>query len=224
MAVIGRGAEAVLTVEDFSDRYFPSDDLDIRVVIKKRIKKGYRNEQIDLHLRRSRTVLEARLMHEAKKYVKTPTIFEVDTDECYIVMEYIEGERVKELLEKISPEKRRSVCHRIGEIVGNLHRNDIIHGDLTTSNMIRSSSGIYLIDFGLGEFSIEIEDKGVDMHLLREALQSTHYHHFEGDFNAVMEGYEATVGEKRKDEIIRKIEEIERRGRYVKRDSIHHGQ
>ena len=222
MAFIARGAEAVLERETFADRYFPSKDLEIDIVVKKRIKKGYRNEKIDRHLRESRTVAESRLIHEAKKCVRTPTIFEIDTNECSIIMECIEGDRVKELLETLTPEERGALCRRIGEAIGSLHYNGIIHGDLTTSNMICRSGEIYLIDFGLGEFSGETENQGVDLHLLKEALQSTHHAHFTEDFAMVMEGYGAVVGNEKRNEIVKKIEEIERRGRYVKRGSLRH--
>jgi TP53 regulating kinase-like protein len=220
MDIIGRGAEAVLEKESFADRYFPSSDLKIYLVLKKRVKKGYRIDPIDHALRRTRTILESRLMHEAKRYVRTPTIFEIDTDECVIVMEYIDGNRVKEFLNDLPPEKRGNLCFEIGKIVGNLHKNGIIHGDLTTSNMIYQSGEIYLIDFGLGEFSGEIEAQGVDLHLLKEALRSTHYAHFREDFSWMLKGYEDVVGKERKEELIRRIEEIERRGRYVKRNRV----
>ncbi len=221
MVIIGRGAEAILEMKDFKDLYFPSRDMNIKIVIKKRIKKGYRLKEIDLHLRRSRTILESRLIHEAKKYIRTPTIFEIDLDECYIIMEYIEGERVKELLEKVNSEKREEICLKIGNMVGKLHKNGIIHGDLTTSNMIYRLNEIYLIDFGLGEFSREIEKQGVDMHLLKEALQSTHYKYFLEDFETVMKGYAYIVGNEKKKEILKRINEIEKRGRYVQRDSLY---
>ncbi len=221
MVIIGRGAEAILEMKDFKDLYFPSRDMNIKIVIKKRIKKGYRLKEIDLHLRRSRTILESRLIHEAKKYIRTPTIFEIDRDECYIVMEYVEGERVKELLEKVNSEKREEICLKIGNMVGKLHKNGIIHGDLTTSNMIYRLNEIYLIDFGLGEFSREIEKQGVDMHLLKEALQSTHYKYFLEDFETVMKGYAYIVGNEKKKEILKRINEIEKRGRYVQRDSLY---
>ncbi|HDM22925.1 MAG: Kae1-associated kinase Bud32 [Methanomicrobia archaeon] len=224
MVIIGRGAEAILEMREFKDLYFPSRDLNIKVVIKKRVKKGYRLGEMDLHLRRSRTVLESRLIHEAKKYVRTPAIFEVDLDECYIVMEYVEGERIKEFLEKIDSERRKNICRKIGNMIGKLHKNGIIHGDLTTSNMIYRDNEIYFIDFGLGEFSKEIEKQGVDMHLLKEAFQSTHYEHFMEDFENVMKGYEEVVGEEKKREILNRIREIERRGRYVRRDSLYNKQ
>ncbi|MEA1993235.1 MAG: Kae1-associated kinase Bud32 [Euryarchaeota archaeon] len=224
MVIIARGAEAVLERTKFEDQYFPSRDLNIDIILKKRIKKGYRAEEIDSYLRQSRTVLEARLIHEAKKYVRTPTIFEVDTDECYIVMEYIEGTRMKELLNRLERKKRRVICQKIGKIVGELHNHGIIHGDLTTSNMIYRAGEIYLIDFGLGEFSREIEQQGVDLHLLREALQSTHYDQFQEDFEMIMRGYGEIVGKEKKEKVLKRIEQIERRGRYVKRDSFHNRQ
>ena len=92
-------------------------------------------------------------------------------------MEYIEGQQIKQMLNKASKAKRHDLCVKIGESIARLHSHGLIHGDLTTSNMILSPEGkIFFVDFGLGEKNIELEAKGVDLHLLKRALQSTHFH------------------------------------------------
>ena len=101
-----------------------------------------------------------------------------------------------------------SLGKEIGRKVGILHQNEIIHGDLTTSNMILGSE-IYFIDFGLSFFSTKIEDMAVDLHLLKQALESKHYEIFEKCFSAVLSGYDHP---KRK-EILTRFNTVEARGR-----------
>lgn len=205
-ALLKKGAEASLYVSNWHGK---------AVVIKSRLTKRYRPKQLDQSIRNYRTIHEPQLMHEAKKAgVPTPTIYQVDVKNARIVMSYIKGKRVKEVLEKLPLKEQLKLCFRIGQLIGRLHDSDIIHGDLTTSNMIQTKGGkIVLIDFGLSEKSIETEAKGVDLHLLKRALQSTHYKIAKICFDKVLEGYQSELGNRQ--EILRKINEIEKRGRYV---------
>jgi TP53 regulating kinase-like protein len=156
-------------------------------------------------------------MHEAKAAgVSTPLIYMVNLPESSIVMEYVEGQQVKQLLNSVSKAERHDLCVRIGESIGRLHREGLIHGDLTTSNMILSSEGkVFFVDFGLGEKNSELEAQGVDLHLMKRALQSTHYQFWEECFQAVLCGYTAVLGVELAEKVYEKIREIERRGRYV---------
>jgi TP53 regulating kinase and related kinases len=87
---------------------------------------------------------------------------------------------------------------------------------LTTSNMILDGMGrIVLVDFGLGEKSEELEAKGVDLHLMKRALQSTHYQYAEECFASVLRGYSRVLGTKDARKILAKVAELEKRGRYV---------
>ena len=188
-----------------------------RTIIKKlRIPKSYRHPLLDERLRMARTVHEAKIMTETRKIgIPTPTIYFIDVAEAAIIMEFIEGRRVKELLNDPQTDHTK-ICKRIGEIIGKLHKNNIIHGDLTTSNMIfQSDTGkIYLIDFGLAEYSTGLESRGVDLHLIHRVLQSTHFTILEGCFKAILEGYKTIIGEKDTREVIQRFNEIEKRGRY----------
>ena len=131
-------------------------------------------------------------------------------------MEYIEGQQVKQVLNKVSKADRRDLCVKIGESIARLHSHGLIHGDLTTSNMILSPNGeVFFVDFGLGEKNIELEAQGVDLHLLKRALQSTHYQHWEECFQNVLCGYTSILGVEVAEKVYEKIREIERRGRYV---------
>ena len=120
------------------------------------------------------------------------------------------------MLDKISKSERLCLCLKIGELIGRLHECGIIHGDLTTSNMIRNSEGkIFFVDFGLGEKRKELEARGVDLHLMKRALQSTHFRFAEESFNAVIEGYSKVLDAETVKNVLDKIREIEKRGRYV---------
>jgi TP53 regulating kinase-like protein len=131
-------------------------------------------------------------------------------------MEFIEGKQIKQLLSSVSKKEREEMCVRIGELIARLHAHGVIHGDLTTSNMILNPEGkIFLVDFGLGEKTMELEARGVDLHLMKRALQSTHYQFAEECFEAVIRGYAAVLGEKYSKDVLDKIREIEKRGRYV---------
>jgi len=74
---------------------------------------------------------------------------------------------------------------------------------------------LVFVDFGLGEYSSELEIRGVDLHLMKRAFQSTHFRYAEEGFNAVMEGYTEVVGKEATKNVLEKIKEIEKRGRYV---------
>jgi TP53 regulating kinase-like protein len=123
---------------------------------------------------------------------------------------------VKQLLNDINKDERRSLCLRIGELIGKLHRIGVIHGDLTTSNMILNSEGkVFFVDFGLGEKTKELEARGVDLHLMKRALQSTHFRFTEECFDAVIDGYSKVFDAETVKTVLDKIKEIERRGRYI---------
>jgi TP53 regulating kinase-like protein len=206
--LLTKGAEASLYVSDWHGR---------KVVTKVRIPKRYRPEALDKQIRSYRTVHEPQLMNEAKAAgVPTPLIYLVNVPEALITMEFIEGKQVKQLLNHVPKAERKELCVRIGELVGKLHKEGLIHGDLTTSNMILNQEGkIFFVDFGLGEKNIELEAKGVDLHLLKRALQSTHYMFWEECFENVLYGYGLVLGEVLSEKVYEKIREIERRGRYV---------
>jgi TP53 regulating kinase-like protein len=206
--LIRKGAEASLYLADWHGK---------KVIMKKRSPKRYRPSQLDEQIRTFRTIHEPQLMHEAKRAgVPTPTIFLVDVKNAMIIMEFIEGKQVKQLLGDASVNVRQSLCFRIGKLIGNLHKHGVIHGDLTTSNMILDSEGkIFFVDFGLGEKTSELEARGVDLHLMKRALQSTHFRFTEECFNAVIKGYSKVLNAETVKNVLAKIGEIERRGRYI---------
>lgn len=196
MQIIKRGAEAILYKENSK-------------LIKERIKKGYRIKEIDSILRKQRTKNETKLLSEARRTgVETPKVFSFDNYK--IKMEFIDGELIKDILNK-----KTELALEIGKNIGLLHSHRIVHGDLTTSNMILRNNKIYFIDFGLGFISDRIEDFAVDLAVLKEALKSTHYKYLNKLWQNITKGYKET--NKKAKEILKRLEEIEKRGRYVKR-------
>ncbi len=213
MELINQGAEGKLysaTAEEVFGVPLPCG-----LVVKERVRKGYRIPALDEKIVLSRTLHEARLIHEAKcAGARTPVLFFIDKQSYSLIMEFVRGTRVKELLAS-EPSRAAELMRIIGTDVAALHCAGIIHGDLTTSNMIWRDGTVVLIDFGLGEFSPEIEKQAVDLHLFKQALKSTHYEmweHYWGLFCAAYCERNSAGGA-----VVERITEIERRGRYVDR-------
>lgn len=200
MVTIKRGAEAIITIQDGS-------------VSKKRVKKSYRVDLLDDELRRGRTKREAKLIAFAKRAgVPTPVITDVDVESGLIEMTQVKGDRLKDVLSDMRAQKRPPVCRIIGEQIGRLHGSHIVHGDLTTSNMIISGERVVFIDFGLGEINESIEAKGVDLLLFKKALHSAHWKVADECFDTAVKAYK-NVYEKA-DDVLQRLTKIERRGRY----------
>lgn len=205
-----KGAEAHLYKEEWYG---------LQVIRKHRLPKTYRVPQLDSEIKHARTVREARLMYEAARDgIPTPSIYFIDLDNSTIIMQFIEGIRLKDIVNSLDKERRADIFYRIGQQIALLHQNNIVHGDLTTSNMILNPSGkVFFIDFGLGDLSSSMEDKGVDIHLMHRALESAHFDYSTECFEAVTSGYRATLGEKQSSDVLNRAKEIEMRGRYLMR-------
>ncbi|PSG99484.1 MAG: Kae1-associated kinase Bud32 [Nanohaloarchaea archaeon SW_7_43_1] len=174
-------------------------------VIKKRPEKKYRHEQLDEKIRKERTETEKNLLSEANKYgVNVPEVKK--TDASTLELEKIEGEKLKHKVEN-KPE----LLDKLGENISLLHSIDIIHGDLTTSNAIVEDSKVFLIDFGLSFRSHRTEDRAVDIHLLKQVLESSHPEVAEKAWRNFLEGYRE-YGDS--EDVLKQLEEVEQRGRY----------
>ena len=200
MELIAQGAEAKI--------YKVLGENESVTILKDRFVKTYRHETIDKKLRKSRTKREAKVMGKLQELgLNVPKLISMNDKEMQISMEYIEGNKVRDEFE----EKYEELSKQIGEIVGKIHTTDIIHGDLTTSNMILNSKKVYLIDFGLTFFSNKIEDKAVDLHLLNQALQSRHHKIHEKSFKIILKNYEKNYEDSKA--VISRLEVVEGRGR-----------
>jgi TP53 regulating kinase-like protein len=194
--VIAQGAEAILRKEG-------------NALVKERIKKGYRLQVLDEKLRKQRTRKESKLLEKSAKIIPVPKIKKVDEQTKEIEMEFLEGKKLSENLDNLP--NAIEVCKQIGENIAKLHDANVIHGDLTTSNMILVDKKVYFIDFGLGFESYKAEDKAVDLHLIKQALEAKHFLHFEEFFKAILEGYKVSKNFK---ETLKRFEKVEKRGRY----------
>ncbi len=193
--LIAQGAEAKLFLED-------------NQILKSRFPKSYRIKEIDEKLRGFRTRREAKILQKLRATnFPAPKIISNDEKENLII-EKINGKLIKDILEKSDYKK---LCAEIGKKVAILHNNSLIHGDLTTSNMILNKE-IYFIDFGLSFFSEKAEDKAVDLHLLKEGLESKHYRIWEDCFKCALEAYKKEA--KNSNETLKRLEVVEKRGRY----------
>lgn len=192
---------------------YPGEWIGQKVLQKERISKSYRIEEIDHRLRKRRTKNEAKLLHLAKTCgVTTPLLYDIDKDNKTITMEFIRGEPVKDVFNKLDKSKIKPICKKIGEKVAHLHSCGIIHGDLTSSNLLLKDDEIVFIDFGLGKISDLVEDKGTDLLVFKKALTGIHYDIAEDCFQSILKGYS---GADDYPEILEKIGEIEVRRRYI---------
>ena len=194
--IIAQGAEAILTRKG-------------KEVTKQRISKSYRLPILDIRLRKQRTKREARLLEKSSKFIPIPKIIKINENKNEIVLEYLPGKKLSQYLDKLP--NKLTISKQIGINISKLHDSGIIHGDLTTSNMIYQNKKLYFIDFGLGYESSSIEDKAVDLHLIKQALEARHFKHYEKYWKAVLEGYKSSKHSKT---VLKRLEAVEKRGRY----------
>ncbi len=186
-----------------------------QLVLKWRQTKPYLLKDIDMQLNKTRTSRECKMLTIARTLgVPTPSVYSVDLTNHTILMDYIEGTQFKQMANTLSSDMLKKLCHQFGHLIALLHRGDVVHGDPTTSNLIvDSKSNLWLVDFGLSEMNATIEMKGVDLHLIRRALETTHWDLEEIMLDAVLTGYRETLGDEAND-IISRMCEIRERGRY----------
>jgi len=207
--LIYKGAEAEIYLETWHEEL---------IVRKSRVVKPYRIPQLDEAIRRSRTAHEASMMHEVRKLgVAVPVIKHIDADSCTLIMEYINGPTLKQELNTLPMKTRALRCRKLGELLARMHQGGVVHGDLTISNVLSENGKLFMIDFGLGNFSTEIEDRGVDLLLLTRVLKSTHYAFSGPLFQAFVRGYSTELGRTEANKALAKMHEIEKRGRYFER-------
>jgi len=196
MEKLAHGAEAILYKRDGN-------------VVKERVSKPYRISEIDLKLRKERTRAEARLIRALERAgVAVPAVLKEDDKNMILELEFIEGEKIRDYLEKTSD---TNVCKQIGELTAKMHDAGIVHGDLTTSNLILKAGKVFLIDLGLGDFSNRVEDKAVDLHLFKECLVSRHHGIWEQAWKSFVDGYKDK-------KVLDRLKVVEARGRYKKLD------
>jgi Kae1-associated kinase Bud32 len=196
-------------------------------IVKTRVVKGYRNQLLDESLRRERTSHEAKMLHAVKKWgVATPTLYLVEPHASTIYMEYVDAPRMKHVLldSKTKNTEKLRLCYELGKIIALLHAHHVIHGDLTTSNVLvrknkknktnkmkKSTNKLVMIDFGLATYSHKIEDAAVDLVNLKKTFTATHSTLNKG-WEEIQKGYLNNGGDAK---VLKQMNEVESRIRYA---------
>ncbi len=209
MKQIAQGAEAII----YQDK---------KKIVKDRISKSYRHTDLDNKIRRQRTKSEAKIMQKISKIIHVPKILTDPGSGRMIHMQFVDGKKLSQYLDEFTLTKQKQIMKLIGKSVAKLHKENIIHGDLTTSNMIyvphkkrddRQNEKVYFIDFGLAFQNAKYEDKGVDIHLLKQALEAKHFKHWETLFTEFEKAYKS-LEPKEAQKVFERLTLIEKRGRY----------
>ncbi len=190
-----------------------------QAIKKIRVSKDYRNPDLDERLRTERTREEAQVIHLVKlSGVDTPEILFVDPLNSELTMSYVRGAHLKDVLHENS-KTGRSWLEKLGRSVGSMHIRNIIHGDLTTKNILIVADRLVLIDFGLSFHSARVEDKAEDLHLLKQILRASGERADANScFRCFLTGYKESVGKFNANKVTRQLEKIELRGRYARVD------
>jgi len=203
MLKIAQGAEAILYKDN-------------NKVIKERFSKKYRLAHLDESLRQFRTRREAKILGKLQELgFPAPHLVDFSDKRMSITMDFVAGEKLRDALDT---DNYLEFAEEIGEKIAQLHVENIIHGDLTTSNMIveEETSKLKFLDFGLSSFSNKIEDKAVDLYLLDRALESKHYKYYPKMFEQILEVYKKCNPESAK--ILERFSAVKRRGRNKNKD------
>lgn len=213
--IIAKGAEANIYNSNWMNR---------ETIIKKRIPKSYRIKELDESIRKHRVKNEAKLLNYVKKFgIRTPILYDIDIREKSINMEKINGMELKNIVKILKENEKEVLFKELGRKIANLHENEIIHGDLTSSNIILSNDNtldnkldsekytskhnekdlsknfkdlnIVFIDFGLGKYSNLVEDASVDLLSFKKTMQSIDYKSTDKYFNLLLNGYKSIYHE-----------------------------
>ena len=183
-----------------------------KAILKIRKTKIYRNPILDSKIRKQRTIKESQMLSFVKSFgIPTPLVYFVNLKNSSIIMQEIPGKPVHDL----DPFKIIELLKTIGKLVGTMHKNGIMHGDLTTSNFILFQNTVFVIDFGLSQNTIKSEDHAVDLRLIKEILNSAHAQIMEQSWKNFLLGYKSVVGNEYFTKITKLVSEIESRGRYA---------
>lgn len=210
MKLLYRGAEADV---------FKGDWCGQPAIYKLRKPLLYRLQELDKLIRSQRTVHEAQMIHESKLAgVSAPHLYYLSPPEALLVMEYVKGERLKAVLLEagLTRERVEALAEEFGRSIARLHAAGIMHGDLTTSNVMVDGRSLTLIDFGLAIHSRRLEDQAVDLRLIKETLTGAHHGVSKQFMHSLLAGYSSVLGRARAEEATKKLAEIERRGRYAR--------
>ncbi len=196
MDKIAQGAEAILHKQG-------------EEVIKERFAKKYRVPALDTSLRQFRTRREAKILGKLETFnFPAPHLKSFCDKRMTINMDFIQGDKLKDVL--IEGDQYQKLAREFGSKIGLLHSRNIVHGDLTTSNILVGDE-LHFIDFGLSQFSDKIEDKAVDLFLMERAFEATHTEIHEKALEEIYKGYKESCPEAK--HIIERLKSVRKRGR-----------
>lgn len=203
MKLLKKGAEADIYITSWNGK---------NCILKIRKKKDYRVNSLDTRIRTLRTIREAKMISEVKSFgITTPLVYFVDEKKYEIYLQFIKGRLIRDL-----PTKQIvKICKDIGKMVGVLHKNKVMHGDLTTSNFVLSQKGLVILDFGLSQKTDKIDDYAIDLRLFKEVLNSAHAQIVDDAWTLFIQGYQKILGKNITEKIINQVLVIEKRGRYA---------
>lgn len=190
MKILFRGAESVIYVKE-------------GILYKERLSKKYRIPELDNKITKQRTKKECNIMKKLNS-LGIPTPIYKFCEGNIIQMEYIDGKTVKEITD--SGSDLENIFYEIGTLVNTLHTNNIIHGDLTTSNFIYKNK-VHIIDFGLSFISSKVEDKAVDLYVFEKSIKCAH------DIKYIESFYSGYVSKENTEEVMTRLELVRKRGR-----------
>lgn len=224
--LIAQGAEA---------RLYKGLYLGKACLMKERFVKNYRHPELDARLTKDRIRAEARAIVRAKAAgIATPALYLVDLERRSIYMEYVENATVlKDFIDK-NISGKTDVDHLLdfigrglGTLIARLHSRHIIHGDLTTSNILlkndpneppysdqsEAETQFVMIDFGLARVDSTLEDKAVDLYVLERSLLSAHSE-VSMLFSRIFHHYQQHYQNKNQcKQVLAKYKEVQARGR-----------
>ncbi|XP_055508163.1 EKC/KEOPS complex subunit TP53RK isoform X2 [Leucoraja erinacea] len=226
------GALAKLRVKDFLQHFqmikqgaeskiYRGHFLGKPTIVKERFPKSYRHSALDKKLTHRRTVQEVRSILRCRKAgIATPVVYFVDYNASCMYLEDLVGAiTVRDYVASVQKSKQDTeqlfpLAEKIGLILARMHDEDVVHGDLTTSNMMirqpEKQFSLVLIDFGLSFISALPEDKGVDLYVLEKAFLSSHPN-TESVFQVILTSYSSAS--KKSAPVIKKLDEVKQRGR-----------
>ncbi|XP_072239322.1 EKC/KEOPS complex subunit TP53RK [Leuresthes tenuis] len=222
MAVSQYLSKAELIRQGAEARLYRADFLGKPAIVKVRFPRRFRHPEMDEKLTHRRTIQEVRSILRCRRAgISAPVVYFVDyTSHCIFLEEIVGSLTVRDHIasssQSFSKQDLQWLAERVGQILAKMHDEDIIHGDLTTSNMLLkcgpadTESELFLIDFGLSYISALPEDKGVDLFVLEKAFLSTHPN-TELLFEKLLKSY--TTSSKKSSAVIKKLDEVRLRGR-----------
>ena len=186
-------------------------------IAKERFSKSYRHPTLDARLVKQRCKAEAKCITKCRRAgVPCPAIWGVHPPVLFL--EYVGDTTVRSHLERAAEHGNCSdvdyeaLATKMGSILAKIHNVGVVHGDLTTSNMMLRNGDLLLIDFGLARVSFNPEELAVDLYVLERALLSTHPELEEKEFLAqVLEKYKSDC--KKSDAVLHRLNQVRLRGR-----------